>query len=166
MTLAIVLVYAVLVLLTTLALLWSRWPGWLKGLLVVGVTLLYFAGNDVVHAIWGIPSTDALPERFVMLAAVIQEPTQKTPGALFMWISTLREGKSDIEPRAYKLPYSKALHEQINEGIKKGRDGVSQMGTAEAKAGNGRGLGGYLKPGADEQEIKISDLPLPQLPEK
>jgi hypothetical protein len=68
-------------------------------------------------------------------------------------------------PRAYQLPYTRKLHMQVEEGIKKGRDGISQLGTAEAKAGNGRGLG-WLRPGNDEQEIKISDLPSPQLPEK
>jgi hypothetical protein len=39
------------------------------------------------------------------------------------------------------------------------------VGTAEIKAGVGKGLG-WLAPGNDEQEIKISDLPSPQLPEK
>ena len=36
MSLALSLSFAALVLLCTLALLWSRWPGWFKGLLVVG----------------------------------------------------------------------------------------------------------------------------------
>ena len=38
MTTAVVLSFAALVMLTALALLWSRWPAWLKGLLVIGVT--------------------------------------------------------------------------------------------------------------------------------
>jgi hypothetical protein len=39
------------------------------------------------------------------------------------------------------------------------------MGTAEAKPGDGKGSG-WLKPGNDEQEVKIMDLPTPQVPEK
>jgi hypothetical protein len=39
------------------------------------------------------------------------------------------------------------------------------MGTAEAKAGNGKGPT-WLNPGTDEQEVKILDLPTPQVPEK
>ncbi len=169
MTLAIILSYAALLLLVAFALLYSHWPRWLKALLVAVVTGFYFYGYDAVHAIWGIPSTDALPERFVMLAAVVEEPTQKTSGALYMWVNPLHEGKAVLQPRVYKLPYSKALHEQVNEGIKKGRDGVSQMGIAEpkVKVGTGTGKGtGFLRPGNDEQEIKIRDLPVPQLPEK
>ena len=166
MGLALVLSFACLLLLTLFALLWSRWPAWLKGVLVLGVSALYFIGNDAVHQIWGVPSTDALPERFVMLAAAVDEPNGKSPGSIFMWLSVPREGQNNrLEPRAYRVPYSKELHTQIDLGVRKGRDGISQMGTADVKAGNARGLG-WLKPGNDEQEIKISDLPSPQLPEK
>ncbi len=165
MTLALVIAFSALVLLLALALLWSAWPGWLKGGLVVAVTVLYFYGLGAVHAIWGIPSDDALPERFLMLAAAIQEPTPKTPGALFVWVSQLRDGKPTLEPRAFRLPYTRELHSQINDGIKKGRDGVSQLGTAEIKNGK-RGAFFGLLPGKDEQEITIRDLPSPQLPEK
>lgn len=165
MTLAIVIAYAALLLLLACALLWSAWPVWLKAVLVIGVTMLYFYGTEAVHSIWGIPSTDALPERFLMLAAAVEEPTPKTSGALFVWISQLRDGKPTLEPRAYRLPYTRELHAQINDGIKKGRDGVSQMGSAEVKIGK-RGSFFGLLPGNDEQEIKIRDLPTPQLPEK
>ena len=165
MGLALVLSFAALMLLVLLALLWSRWPGWMKGVLVLAVTALYFYGNDAVHRIWGVPSADALPERFVMLAAAVDEPSAKNPGSIFMWVSVPHEGVNKLEPRAYRVPYTKELHAQIDQGVRKGRDGISQMGTAEAKAGNARGAG-WLKPGNDEQEIKIRDLPSPQLPEK
>jgi hypothetical protein len=162
--LPLVLAFAALVLLCTLALVWSRWPAWLKTLLVAASTLLYFLGNDVVHEMWGWPSADALPERFVLLAAVIDEPTKKSDGGLYVWVNGLKDGKPDSLPRAYRLPYSKDLHALLNEGLKKTRQGVSQMGSAEPK----RGPTGWawLRPGSDEQVIKIRDLPVPQLPEK
>lgn len=165
MGLALVLAFSVLLLLTLLALLWSRWPAWLKGVLVLGVTGLYFFGNDALHQIWGVPSTDALPERFVMLAAAVDEPVGKGQGAIFLWVSVPREGLNKLEPRAYRVAYSKELHGQIDAGQRKGRDGISQMGTAQAKAGSGQGIS-WLRPGNDEQEIKIRDMPSPQLPEK
>jgi len=165
MGLAIVLAFSALLLLLLLALVWSHWPGWMKGVLVLAVTALYFYGNDAVHQIWGVPSADALPEHFVMLGAAVDEPTGKTPGSIFLWVSAPREGLKKLEPRAYRVPYTKQLHAQIEEGVRKGKDGISQMGTAEIKPGNARGVG-WLKPGNDEQEIKIRDLPSPQLPEK
>jgi len=164
MSLALTLSFAALVLLCTLALLWSHWPGWLKGLLVAGVAVLYFWGDDVVHNLSGWPTADALPERFTLLAVVVEEPSARTAGALYLWVNAIEQGKPVPQPRAYKLPYTKDLHALLNEGMKKARQGISQMGTASPKAGK-KGLG-WLRPGADEQEVKIRDLPAPQLPEK
>jgi hypothetical protein len=163
--LALVLAYAALLLLVLLALLWSRWPRWLKTGLVLAVSALYFFGYEVVGAVLGLPNPGPLPERFVMVSSLVQEPTQSTPGTIFLWVRPMEEGKAAGEPRAYRVPYQRPLHEQINEGVKKGREGIAQMGTAQAKEGRGRG-GGWLKPGQDEQEVKIRDLPQPQLPEK
>lgn len=164
MNLALVLSFSALALLCALALLWSRWPAWLKGILVVGVTVFYFFGDNVVHQLSGWPTPDALPERFVLLAAVIEEPNAKTPGALYVWANALENGKPAAQPRAYRLPYTKDVHSMLNEGIKKVRQGVSQMGTSEPKVG--KGGTSWLRPGNDEQAVKIRDLPVPQLPEK
>ena len=164
MSLALILAFASLALLCTLALLWSRWPAWLKGLLVLATTMLYFWGEDLAHNLSGWPTADALPERFALLAVVIEEPSAKTPGALYLWVNAIDKGKPVAQPRAFKVPYTKDLHALLNEGMKKARQGVSQMGTASPKVGK-KGLG-WLRPGADEQEVKIRDLPAPQLPEK
>ena len=165
MSLALVIAFAAVVLLLALALVWSPWPRWTKGVLVAAVAVLYFWGHDTVQALLGVPSTAALPERFVMVAAKVDEPTASNKGALYLWVLPMRDGVAQGEPRAYRLPYTRGLHEQIDMGLKKGREGVSQMGTAEVKEGRGKG-GGWLQPGLDEQEVKIRDLPQPQLPEK
>lgn len=164
MTLPVVLGFAALAFVALLAVLWSRWPAWMKGLLVVAVTVFYFFADDVVHGVWGWPSADALPERFVLLAAVIDEPAAKRPGALYVWVNALEGGKPAAQPRAFRLPYSKDLHALLNEGMKKVREGVSQLGTSEPKRGKG-GLA-WLRPGSDEQAVKLRDMPVPQLPEK
>lgn len=164
MSLAVILSFVVLVLLCTLALVYSRWPAWLKGVLVLGVTVFYFYADDVVHQLSGWPSPDALPERWVLLAAVIDEPSAKSSGALYVWVNAIDNGKPAAQPRSYKLPYTKDLHALLNEGMKKARQGVTQMGTAEPRPGK-RGVS-WLRPGNDEQDVKIRDLPSPQLPEK
>ncbi len=164
MTLPIILSFAALLLLCLLALLQSRWPAWLRGLLVLGVSAFYFYADSAVHTLWGWPSGDALPERFVLLAAVIEEPTAKRDGALYVWVNAVEDGKPAAQPRAYQLPYAKDLHALLNEGMKKVRNGISQLGTAEPKVGR-KGLA-WLRPGSDEQQVKLRDMPLPQLPEK
>ncbi|VTU26848.1 MULTISPECIES: hypothetical protein [unclassified Variovorax] len=164
MTLGLVLSFAILVLLLVLALLWSSWPAWLKGLLVVGVTCLYFFADEVVHRMWGWPSPDAMPERFVLLAAVIDEPAGQRAGGLYIWVNAIEDGKPAAQPRAFQLPYDKDLHSLLNDGMKKIREGVTQIGTSEPKAGK-KGLA-WLRPGHDETVIKLRDMPVPQLPEK
>lgn len=164
MSLALTLSFCGLVLLCAFALLWSRWPRWLKALLVTGVTVFYFFADDVAHGLSGWPTGDALPERFALLAVVIEEPSAKSAGTLYLWVNAIENGKPVALPRSYKVAYTKDLHALLNEGMKKTRQGVSQMGTATPKAGK-RGLG-WLRPGSDEQEVKIRDLPAPQLPEK
>ena len=164
MTLPIILSFAALLLLCALALLQSRWPVWLRGLLVVGVTRFYFYGEAAVPTLWGWPSGDPLPERFVLLAAVIEEPGPKRDGALSVWVNAVEDGKPAAQPRAYHLPYSKDLLGLLNEGLKKVRNGIAQLGTAEPKVGR-KGLA-WLRPGSDEQRVKLRDMPLPQLPEK
>lgn len=164
MSLALTLTFAALVLLCTLALIWSRWPAWLKGLLVVATAVLYFWGDDVVHNLSGWPTSDALPERFTLLAVVIEEPTNKTAGALYVWVNAVEGGNPVALPRSFRLPYTKDLHALLNEGMKKTRQGVTQIGSAEPRAGK-KGLG-WLRPGSDEQVVKIRDMPAPQLPEK
>jgi hypothetical protein len=61
-------------------------------------------------------------------------------------------------------PKCVALHALLDDGMKKVRQGVRPMGTAEPKTGP-KGFS-WLRPGLDEQAVKIRDLPVPQLPEK
>jgi hypothetical protein len=166
MTLALVISFAALLGVAVSALLWSRWPAWSKGLLALGAGAFSFYGYGAVLELGGLPTQEPLPPRFLMLAAAVDEPVGKNGGSIFLWVSAIVEGRSGLAPRAYRLNYSKHLHTQVDEGLKRSKDGVAQMGTAEIKQpGNRLGLG-WLKPGADEQEIKIRDLPSPQLPEK
>ena len=156
--------YVALVFLAALALAASHWPRWAKALVMVGVTGLYFWADAALDGVWGWPSRQSLPERFVLLAAVIEEPTKTNAGALYVWVNALENGKPARQPRAYRLPYSKDLHALLDEGMKKVRQGVSQMGSAEPRSGP-KGLA-WLRPGSEEQNVKIRDLPSPQLPEK
>jgi hypothetical protein len=147
-----------------LALLASSWPKVAKALLVLSVTGLYFLADRTLDEVWGWPSGGVLPERFVLLAAVIEEPGKTREGAIFVWVHALEHGKPVPQPRAFRLAYSKDLHALMNEGMKKMQRGVSQMGTATPKAGP-KGFA-WLRPDSAEQDVKIRDLPLPQLPEK
>lgn len=156
--------YVALAFLAALALVASSWSRLAKAVLVLAVTGLYFVADHALDDVWGWPSRQALPERFVLLAAVIEEPVKDRPGAVHVWVNALQQGRPAARPRAFSLPYSKDLHSLLDEGMKKVRQGVSQIGTAEPRSGP-KGLS-WLRPGADEQVFKIRDMPAPQLPEK
>ena len=167
MTTAVVLSFAALALLCVLALLWSRWPMWLRALLVAGVTGFYFYADDQVHGMWGWPSADALPERFVLLAAVFDEPSpgRGHEGAIYIWVNPMKDNAPLAMPRVHRLPYEKDLHRILGDGLKKARDGNTQMGSTEPIRGQG-GFSWLRPPGNDKLQIKLSDLPRAQLPEK
>ena len=87
-----------------LALVASRWPVWAKGLLVTAVTALYFWSDAALEQVWGWPSRHALPERFVLLAAVFDEPAKGREGALHVWVNEIRDGKPLCPPAYSPVP--------------------------------------------------------------
>ena len=164
-TLPLLLGYAALLFVALLALLSSHWPAWLKGALVAGVTMLYFYANGVVHDVWGWPTADPLPARFVLRAVIIEQPTTKLAGGLYVWVSAIEDGKPSAQPRAYRLDYDKLEHVALEEATKKMHDGISQMGELEATEEDIGGLA-WLHLRRSAQKFKLKDLVGPQLPEK
>lgn len=165
--LLLVTVFSLLAFLLLCLCLWTRWPVWLKTGLVVAVSLFYVVAYDTMHAMLGWPAEQALPRRWVLLALVVEEPNKErdSKGNLFVWVNALENNRPAAEPRAYRLPYDKDLHSLFGEAMKKNRQGITQLGTHEPRVGP-KGFS-WLRPASDEKlNIKISDLPRPQLPEK
>jgi hypothetical protein len=115
----------------------------------------------------GWPAEDELPRQFVLLSAVFDEPSpgRGHEGAIFLWVHPMKDDAPLAMPRQFKLPYEKDLHRILGDGIKKARDGNTQLGETEPKRGTGSLP--WLRPaGNDKVEIKLRDLPRAQLPEK
>jgi DNA-binding transcriptional regulator of glucitol operon len=53
MTLTLIIVFALIALLLALALVYSQWPRWLKGLLAIAVSGFYFYGFSAAHSMLG-----------------------------------------------------------------------------------------------------------------
>jgi hypothetical protein len=67
-----------------------------------------------VQAMMGWPTGAVLPARFQLHAALIDEPDRRGrgAGAIYLWLSPRdQDGEIAGPPRAYALPYSRALHE-------------------------------------------------------
>lgn len=156
--------YVALVFLAALALMISALPRWSRVLLLLASVGLYGVAEAVLDGVWGWPGRQALPPRFVLLSAVIEEPSKKTEGGIYLWLQALPEGGPPGTPRAYRLAYGKDLHRIVNEALVKTRQGVTQMGMSEARPGTAGPS--VLRPGNAEQVLKLVDLPAAQLPEK
>lgn len=161
------LAYALLGFLLLILCLATRWSWRVKAALVVLVSSFYLLHASVLRGIAGWPAEDELPSRFVLLSAVFDEPSpaRHHSGAIYVWLNELRDHQPLDLPRVYRLPYAKDLHSLLADGIKKAKDGNTQIGTTEPRRGQG-GLPWLRPAGDDKVQIKLSDLPRAQLPEK
>lgn len=165
--LLLTVVYLVVAFLLLVLCLATRWPRGVKIAMIAAVTVSYFVAHDAFDGMLGWPAANSPPDKFVLLATVIEEPDKEhgTQGAIYVWLNGVEDGKPAAQPRAYKLPYAKDLHALLNEAMKKNRQGISQIGSIEKPVG-GKG-GSWLRTAADPNvKIRISDAPAPQLPEK
>src|SRR5918996_818424 len=117
MTAAVVALVASYVVLAALLLslnLKSAWR-WQVKASAICVTAGFFVATFVaVQAMMGWPTEAVLPARFQLHAALIDEPDRKGrgAGAIYFWLSPRnQDGEVAGPPRAYALPYSRALHE-------------------------------------------------------
>ncbi len=161
------LVYALLAGLLLILCLATRWHWSLKAALVLTVSGFYLLSHQTLQGISGWPAEDRLPERFMLLSAVFDEPSpgRNHPGAIYLWVHPMKDNQPVEMPRAYRLPYQKDLQGILSDGLKKARDGNSQMGTVAPVRSPG-GLP-WLRPADNDQvQIKLSDVPRAQLPGK
>jgi hypothetical protein len=159
--------YVALAVLLLIVLVRASVPRWGKLTLTLLLTGFYFVNFEAVQGLFGWPASESLPARFVLLATVIDEPSQASgsKGAIYVWINALEANKPAAKPRAYQLPYGKDVHAMLTEAMKKNRNGISQMGRADAPP-SAAGLAWLRAAGADAQKIIVQDMPAAALPEK
>lgn len=158
---------------------WNRVRWWIRAGAIVVTGAFFFVTFDSVRNLLGWPTAEALPDRFEILHARIQEPDEvmRVEGAIYVWAMTLPgEGpvdardihtpgaldtrvRPDQAPRAYRLPYTRFAHETVNEALVKMQQGVRQIGVTDRKP---------RKPGehAPQAEFSFYDRPDPILPPK
>lgn len=158
------LTVAILLLVLCLATAWKRW---IKLVMILVVTASYFVANYTFEDMLGWPTPRMLPEKFIVISAVIEEPNpaKGIDGAIYLWVSALDAQRPATVPRAYKLPYLKENHSELTESLRRSRQGIRQIAVIE---GSGGGSGGsWLKMNTEKKvKIKISDAPAARMPEK
>jgi hypothetical protein len=117
-----VTVAAATFLLLAVLLLWTviygRGPLLAKAVLVVLVPWWCFALWQAFLSFDGWPAERALPADAELVAYQVREPSANDEGAIFLWVvASGDEGaltyRPSGEPRAYRLPYSRQDHQQL-----------------------------------------------------
>ena len=147
--------------------LYSAWPLWIKTAAIIVTGLFYYATYISLGSLLGWPAQADLPSEFIMLAGKIEEPKEESNsrGAIYIWALSLDGDYTSDTPRAYRVPYSKPLHNQVAEANKKIRRGVTQIGKSENILVHKPAVG---QTWFEErmQRVIIYDLPDPELPDK
>lgn len=158
---------------------WNRVRWWIKAATIVITCGFFFISFLSVRQILGWPTNSGLPDRFELIWAFVEEPdeTARTAGGVYVWAMTL-PGSGSVDPaevhqpgvidtrikrgqlpRAYKLPYTRYAHEDVEKAITKMVDGVRQIGVTQRKP---------KKPGEHDTHSPFTffDRPDPILPPK
>ena len=173
----------------------SKGPWFLKAVVILFSLHLCLSIQYSLSGIAGWPSDDSPPEKFIVHWIIVKEPPKKTSGegAIYVWATNLSQKQNDnkdkwwerlllsfrpsdlTEPRSYRLPYSKELHEEANDALGRIMKGERVGGTNNGK-GKGKGEGNGNEEGEGEGEgggtfshsddIGFHDLPAPRLPDK
>jgi hypothetical protein len=102
----------------------------------------------------GWPTTARVPPHASLVWSVVREPdpSASDPGRIYVWLDV-----GQASPRAYSIPYSRALHEQVQRALSAVKQGrpieVSGRVASRPRTGRGRVVGGrattlrfYLQP--------------------
>lgn len=140
---------------------YSGWNPWIKG----AATLLVTGFCAVTYLSWpglmGWPlNTEVLPQRLYLIGLDIAEPD-----SVFLWARDLDQGTGDRRPRAYDLPYSKALHERAAEAGTKLRRNLRVIVEIDPVEGRMRAATTNL-PVVHQSTVRFVDAPQGLIPEK
>lgn len=122
--------YILLAVLLLAMLIYSRLHWGIKAAAIVLVSAFYPISYFALVDLLGWPTGTKLPDRFRLIAAQVYEPdkAQGTRGEIYLWVTSLDENAGRGTPRAYKIPYSPALHSKLDEADKALKNGTAEMG--------------------------------------
>lgn len=172
-TFAIPLTFLIVTALTLWVVIGSKGWWWAKAAVVIVTVAFSITLWQSLDGIQGWPSSDKLPAKFEIKWIFVLEPNQKTKaaGAIYVlaqdiepeksqhsWYLNLKHKDLSQEPRIYKTPYSRAMHEQsikIQSRIKQGgrffaqsnKEGVGGDGDGDGDGEEGDGDAGSGKGG-------------------
>ncbi|MCB1773384.1 MAG: hypothetical protein KDI88_07185 [Gammaproteobacteria bacterium] len=165
----LVLAYVALTALLITLLLSTRISLLIKVVMALAAFGLYSMSYIGWQSVQGWPTASRpVPARFLLHASVIEEPDPATgdEGVVYVWLSDLVDGRPADQPRAYALPYDKALHADLEEALRNMRNGNVQLGRVSKVTNRPDRPTDLKRLGENRDRITFYDLPDPALPEK
>lgn len=156
---SLTLAYLLPVLLLAVILLRAQLAQWHKAALLALLPLFYVLHYTGISNLSGWPTTQALPERFILLGQQVTQPDKRsgTPGHIHMWVQTLDGRRS----RLYVLPYSRQLHQKLVTAEARAGQGLQQVGIRHST-----NKGSQPQAGSERGEIDFEDRQRNRLPAK
>ena len=119
----------------------------------------------VVYSSWpgiqGWPTERDLPKQFFLHAVNIDEPSN-----IYLWGTEFTQGLAQTEPRAYRLPYTPALHDKVDKATRKLRKGLPVIGQVAPDAGGPADVGNLEQIQITDSNIQFIDAPQSLIPGK
>lgn len=158
---ALILAYiAVAVLLLGLNL-HSQWHWSIKTLCNLVVVGFFWVVYNAWPNVQGWPTHRNLPEQFFLHAVNIDEPQN-----IYLWGTEFTHGMEQTAPRAYRLPYTPALHDKVDKATRKLRKGLPVIGQITPNNTAPSDLGALDQTQISDSDIEFIDAPRSLIPGK
>ena len=170
MTLGITGIISAYVLLGLLLLsinLYSKWSWQVKATTIVLTSAFYVITYFSFPPLLGWATSQNPPQQFRLIAAHVVQPNKDSgeDGAVYLWLTEIRDMTTTGEPRAYVFDYSNELHEKIiNVNAKLDKD-IEQLGEFK-EPDDAFNEVTEQKRGMKSIKIEFYDLPDPLFPDK
>lgn len=160
--------YVVIALLLLSINLYSNWPWPVKAASIIVTSAFYLVTYFSMPGLLGWPTSEQLPAKFKVNAVHIIQPDKlsKSKGAIYLWVTEIRNLHPVGVPRAYKLPYSEPLFEKVNKAKIKMNKGLQQLGEYKEPDSDAEIIVNPGRTGQVSTPVKFYDLPDPLYPEK
>jgi hypothetical protein len=161
--LGLVIAYLLLAVLLLSLNLRSAWRWRIKAVAILATSVFFVLTFVTIQAMLGWPTESEPPSSFQLHAALVQEPERRVgrQGRIYLWLSPKHaEGAPAGPPRAYALPYSRALHQAVARAQARLEEGVPIEGETR-RAGHDEQRFGH-----NSLQIDLFDAPVAALPPK
>ena len=141
--------------------LYSSWGWFVKIVCNIVVVGFFWVIYHSWPAVQGWPTDRDLPDQFYLHAVNVAEPE-----SIYLWGTEFTHGLATTEPRAYRLPYSPALHDKVDKATRKLRKGLPVIGQISSVPGTHADLTTLEQTQVNDSNIIFIDAPQNLIPGK